>query len=161
VALETQLNIVGEQQGPLLGPGAGRPEAECRVLWANQQITVPRNPHTGMPTNKRHHKPFMIRREVSAASIGIRQAFASMEKLTEVRLNYLQPTPLGVLKNQYTVQLFNAFICGVHLRQPLSRTSVKTAHLPLNEVIGFTYLSIRWTWHNPLLVSDDDWLIAR
>lgn len=153
--------IVGERQGLLLGPGTGRPDAECRVLWVNHQITVPRNPVTGMPTNKRHHKPFMLRREVSPASIGIREAFGLTEKLTEVRLHYLQSTPLGVLKNQYTIQLFNAFISSLQTRQPYTRTSAKNAHLPLNEVIGFTYLSIQCTWHNPHMVSDDDWLVAR
>jgi type VI secretion system secreted protein Hcp len=153
--------IVGERQGLLLGPGTGRPEAECRVLRVNHQIVVPRSPATGLTTTKRYHKPLSLRREVSVASLGIRRALATMENLTEVELRYYQVTPLGVSKHAYTIQLFNAQVCAVRMVQPYTRASSKSVHLALHEEISFTYLHVQFTWQSPLQVADDDWLVAR
>jgi type VI secretion system secreted protein Hcp len=153
--------IVGERQGLILGPETGKPSPECRVVWVNHQIVAPRIPGTGMTTGKRHHKQFSLRRDVSGASIGIFQAFTTAENLTEVRLRFYQATALGVANHAYTIQLFNAQVCAVRMSLPDTRALVKGNQLTLNEEISFTYLRIHWTWQNPLLVADDDWLLAR
>ncbi len=161
MAVEPELMIVGERQGLILGPGTGRPQTECRLLRVSHQISIPRIPSTGMTTSKRHHKPLSLRREVSVASIGIRQAFASMENLTEVRVSCYQVTPLGVPKLAYTIQLFDAHVSGLRMVQPNARTAARNGTLALNEEVSFTYLGVEWTWHHPHLSASDEWLIAR
>jgi type VI secretion system secreted protein Hcp len=161
VALEAQLMLVGERQGLIAGPGSGRPEAECRVFSVIHEIVAPRSPATGVPTGKRHHKLLTIRRDVSAASIGIRQAFASNEILTEVRLRFYQPTPLGTPKQHYTIQLFNAHVCALRMMLPYTRAQSRGGPIALYEEVSFAYLSIQWTWNDPQMVAADDWLIAR
>jgi type VI secretion system secreted protein Hcp len=161
VALEAQLMLVGERQGLIAGHGTGRPEAECRVLSVTHEIVVPRYPATGLPTGKRHHKLLMLRRDVSAASIGIRQAFAAGEKLTEVRLSFFQAQPFTTPKQHYTLQLFNAHVCSLRMVQPYTRSLNKGAPQVLYEEVSFAYLTIQWTWTDGGLVACDDWLIAR
>jgi type VI secretion system Hcp family effector len=120
-----------------------------------------------MPTKKRHHKPLTLRRDVSAASIGIRQAFATNENLTEVRLRVYQaatpgaPGAPGVPKPNYTIQLFNAHVCALRMVLPYTRAPSKSGYLVMNEEIAFTYVHVQWTWQSPLLVADDDWSVAR
>jgi type VI secretion system secreted protein Hcp len=161
VSLEAQLMVLGQRQGLIVGPGPGRPEAEGRVFSVFHEIVAPRSPATGLTTGKRHHKPVTLRRDVSAASIGIRQAFASNEILTEVRLRFYQPTPLGTPKQHYTIQLFDAHVCALRLILPYTRSQAKNGPLSLYEEVSFVYLSVAWTWNDPQMVAEDDWLIAR
>jgi type VI secretion system secreted protein Hcp len=161
MALDAQLMLVGERQGLFLGPGSGRHEAESRVFSVNHEIVAPRSPATGLTTGKRHHKPLTLRRDVSVASIAIRQAFVSNEILTEVRLRFYQPAPLGTPKQHYTIQLFNAHVCALRMVLPDTRAHTKTGPIALYEEVSFAYLSIQWTWNDPQMVADDDWMIAR
>ena len=144
-----------------MGPGSGRPEAEGRVLWLQHEIVAPRSPATGLPTGKRHHKLLALRRELTAPSIGIRQAFATNEILTEVRLRFYQTAGLGVPKQTYTIQLFKAQVIGWRMVLPYTRAQNKDVHPSIHEEISFSYLSIVWTWNDPQMVASDDWLVAR
>jgi len=156
--------IVGARQGVIVGPGTGRSEAEARVFQVNHQIVMPQSPATGMPTGKRYHKLLTLRRDFSPASIGIREAISTNEVLTEVRIRFFLRdvrAPLGPARQLYTVQLFNANVCGVRMMLPYTRSEAKGGSEPLNEEVSFSYLTIRWTWNDPQMVAEDDWLIAR
>jgi type VI secretion system secreted protein Hcp len=157
VSLDALLLVVSERQGSLVGSGS---EAERRVFLVNHEISSPRMPGTGLSTGRRHHKPLVLRRDVSPASLGLRRAFATNEWLMEVRLQCYQPTSLGVPQHRYTIQLFNASICSMRLVLPYTR-STKSRVEALQEEIGFAYLRIEWTWHQPPMSASDDWLIAR
>lgn len=157
MTLDAQLLVVGERQGSLLGASS---EAERRVYFITHEISVPRMPGTGLPTGKRHHKPLLLRRDVSPASLGLQRAFATSERLTELRLQCFQATSLGVPQHRYTIQLFDASICSMRVVLPYTRAT-KTRVESLQEEIGFTYLRIQWTWHQPPMSVTDDWLIAR
>jgi type VI secretion system secreted protein Hcp len=161
VALEAQLVIVGERQGLILGPATGRPEAECRVFSVIHEIVAPRSPATGIPTGKRHHKLLTVRRDVSMASVGIRQAFCTNEILKEVRLRFYQPTLVGTPKQHYTIELSNAHVCAVRMTLPHTRAQAKRGPIALYEEVSFAYLTIQWTWNDPNMVATDDWLVGR
>lgn len=163
MALEAQLLLVGARQGIIIGPGASKPrDAEWRVLSVHHEVVVPRSPATGLATGKRHHKLLVLRREVSSASVLLHQAFVTMENLTEVSLRFFQSSPLGIPKNTYTIQLFNAHICGLRQHLPLTRTH--TTHgreQKFMEEVSLAYLTIHWTWNDPQSVATDDWLTGR
>ena len=162
MALEAQLSLVGTRQGPIAGPGSGRTDAECRVAVVLHEIVCPRSPASGLPTGKRHHKPLMMRRDVNAVSIGIRQALTTNEILSEVRLRFYQPAPLGTPKQHFTIQLFDAYVSGMRMVLPDTRSpSKRLQHLGLFEEVSFNYLRIQWTWNDPQRIAADDWLIAR
>jgi len=154
--------LVGERQGLILGPGSGRPESESRVLSVTHEIVAPRNPSTGLPTGKRHHKLLVLRRDFSPASIGIQQALVTNEILSEVRLRFYQPAPLGTPKQHYTIQLFNGYVCSARVTLPDTRSSrSRVGPNVLSEEVSFAYLHIQWTWTDPHMTADDDWLVAR
>jgi type VI secretion system secreted protein Hcp len=158
VALDTELMLVGERQGIITGPGSGRPPA--KVLSVFQQIVLPRSPATGQPTGRRHHKRLVVGKEFDAASIGIEQASAQAERLTEVRLRCFRPTALGIPKHYFTIQLFDANIC--ELRTMLPDTRARTnENRRMWEKVSLVYLRIRWTWTDPPMVAEDDWLSGR
>jgi len=163
VALEAQLQLVGARQGIIIGQGASKPrDMERRVHFVTHEIVAPRSPATGLSTGKRHHKLLLLRREVSSATIGLHQAFASFENLTEVNLRFFQSSPLGVPKLIYTVQLVNAHICGLRIQLTPTRTTAKgTREARFHEEVSLAYLTINWTWHDPNMVATDDWMIAR
>jgi type VI secretion system secreted protein Hcp len=159
VAFEAQLMIVGARQGLILGPG--KSEAEGRVFGVDHQIVVSRSPAAGMPTGKRYHKLLTVRRDFSPVSLGIREALSTNEILPEVRIRFYLPTPLGPPKQQFTLQLFNANVCGVRVILPYTRTLAKRGAQTMSEEVSFTYLSIQWTWNDPPMVATDDWMLAR
>ncbi len=163
VAPETQLLLVGERQGVLVGRGASKAkDGDARVFSVFHEIVAPRSPATGLSTGKRHHKLLTFRRNVSAATVGIQQAFATMENLTEVSLRFFQSSPLGVPQQVYTIQLFNAHICALRMLLPPTRSlSATNRERALFEEVSLAYLTIHWTWQDPLMSASDDWLVAR
>jgi type VI secretion system secreted protein Hcp len=126
----------------------------------NHEIVVPRSPATGLPTSKRHHKLLTLRREVSQASIGIRQAITSNEILSEVRIRFYQAMNLGTPRQTYMIQLFKAHCCALRLNLVNTRAQAKGS-IGLFEEVSFAYLTIQWTWNDPNMVATDDWLAGR
>jgi type VI secretion system secreted protein Hcp len=181
VPLDAQLMLVGERQGLITKTGAGKLSApEVRVFHVSHKIVSPRSPHSGLSTGKRHHKPLLIRKEVNASSIGIARALSDNENLTEVRLRFYAPGPIGP-RQHFTLQLFNATLCSVRTFLPYTRAAPRTAataghdggrapmppgkrgapYLTMWEEVTFTYLTIQWSWNETHWVAQDNWLSAR
>jgi type VI secretion system secreted protein Hcp len=158
--LDAHLTIIGERQGSILVPG-GAADLECRVYFISHQIVAPRIPGTGLTTGQRYHKPLSLRRDVSAASIALQEAFGKQETLTEVTLECYQATPLGLPQQTYTLQLFDAHIVSLRVVLPYTRRGSRVRPAALQEEISFTYRCVQWTWNHPVHTASDDWLIAR
>ncbi len=162
------LMLVGERQGLLTKSGSGQsPETEIRVFFTSHEIVCPRSPASGLPVGKRHHKLLLLHTEFTSASIGIHRALTENEPLT-ARLRYFQPSPQGILRLAYTIDLSGASLVGVRTVMPDTRTTrkkgpgfVRGSDLPLWQELSFTYLRVQWTWSNPQVTGSDDWLIAR
>jgi len=96
------------------------------------------------------HRPFLVVKEVDAASIGLRTCFIQNETLSEWRLQYFRAQTSGAggsgLEVQFfTVELTGAKIQSIHHVLPDTRDRTLADWLDYEEV-AFVYDSIKWTY---------------
>lgn len=155
-ALNAYLTIKGSKQGTIQGSVAqkGR-EGTILVFSTDHSVKVPVDTATGLPTGKRQHGAFVVRKEVDRSSPLLYQALVSNETLTEVVLKFYTPDPTGMEVNHYTVRLTSARLTSIKLVQPNTKNA-DAAKLPLQEEISFSYQKIEWTWTNGGVSAQDD-----
>lgn len=157
MALNAYLTLVAAKQGQVLGSviQKGR-EGTIMVFAASHSIVSPRDPVSGRPTGKRMHKPFVITKEIDRSSPLLYSILCNNENISSLEIQFYTPSPTGVERQHYTVQLTNANISDIELRMPNTKNP-HTAKLPAREEISFTYQKISWTWTEGNISADDDW----
>src|SRR5579863_566512 len=80
-ALDGFIFVQGAKQGAFRGSSKRSGRDGSRVIEVNSSIEAPRDPHTGLASGKRQHKPIVIVKEVDAASPQYFQALRSHEEL--------------------------------------------------------------------------------
>src|SRR5437764_13583259 len=102
MSLNAYLSATGQKQGQIKGSVTqkGR-EGFIAVYAVNHEIISPRDAASGLPTGKRQHKPFVIRKEIDKSSPLLFKVFVTNETLTEVVLKFFAATANGVEANSY------------------------------------------------------------
>lgn len=148
-ALDGFIFVQGAKQGAFKGSLKRNGREASRVIEVKSSIEAPRDPHTGLASGKRQHKPIIIVKEVDAASPQYFQAFNKHEALSEVVIEF---NVRG--KSPEKLTLNNAMITGIR-RTP--RSSAGGAGKNETEEITFTYQKIEWTWTGGKKTFNDDW----
>jgi len=157
MALNAYLTLKGQKQGAINGSVTqkGRENSILVHSFSNEILSL-RDASSGLPTGKRQHKPVFILKEVDKASPRLWSALVDNENLVEWQLNFWSPTPAGIEKETYRIDLTNASIASIREYMPDNEDPAK-ANLPLLEEISFVYQKIQWTWIDGGITAMDDW----
>lgn len=151
--------FTGTRQGKIDGSCdiKGR-ETSSLIQEFAHEISMPKDPQSGLPTGKRVHKPFMICKFFDKASPKLYQALATGERFTNVTLNWYRITPAGEEEHYFTHVLEDAIIISIKPYMPncLNPTTEQFQHM---EEVSFTYRKIIWTWVVDGIESMDDWKV--
>jgi len=115
-----------------------------------QEIIAPIDAASGLPTGKRQHKPFVITKELDAASPLLYQALVTNETISSltVRVFKQSKSPRNLA---FVIKLANARVIGVSKTADADK---KTDGFEL-EKLQFVYQSIEWTDVKSGAVSTD------
>jgi len=152
----SHLELEGERQGRIEGScdQEGR-EGTILIYGMNQEIHIPRDPRSGLPSGKRIHGPLTVVKEFDKASPKLYQALCTGEHL-RATLKWYRLDPTGTEEHYFTHTLEDAITVSMKPYSPI-------AFLPENEPfrhmeeISFTYSRIKWTWEPDGIESEDSW----
>ena len=162
MALNAYLSLKGQKQGDIKGSVTqkGR-EGKIMVIAAEHEVVSPRDPASGLPTGKRMHRPYVITKELDAASPLLYAALVNNENLPTWELQFWAPSTKavgggGTEVQNYTVRLTNASICDIRFRM-LNNKNPELMRYAEYEEVAFTYSKIQWLWVPGKLTAEDDW----
>lgn len=157
MALNAYLKLKGQKTGEIKGSVTqkGR-ENRIMVIATSHDIVSPRDHASGLPTGKRMHKPFVITKELDAATPVLYNVLVNNENVTEWELQYWRPSATGAEQQHYTVKLTNANIASITQRM-LNNKDPNLMKYETYEEIAFTYQKIEWTWTQGGITAMDDW----
>ena len=157
MASNAYLILKGQKTGPFNGGGTQKGHENSILVHSfNEEILVPLDATTGLPTGKREHEPLVIVKELDKASPLLWNALVTNENLTSAVLEFFATSPTGIEQMIYTITLTNASICS--MRQFMADNEIPAnAPLPVREEISFTYQKITWTWVQGNIAASDDW----
>lgn len=159
--MTSYLTIEGKNQGKIEGDCTqkGR-EKKILVYAVDHGVEIPRDPHTGLPTGQRIHKPFTITKRIDPASPLLYQACCSGEQTKSWKLEYFRINEKGQEEEYFEVQLENAIIVGIHHFKPNTIDEANKAFFDMEEV-SFTYEKITWSHKVANKEAVDDWKAPR
>jgi type VI secretion system secreted protein Hcp len=139
---ECFISIKGLKQGQFKGD---QPDRIGRADWMmgtafTQELSQPRDEHTGLPTGKRQWKPIQFTKQWGAASPQILQALATNETLNPVIFEFTRTTPDGKEQVYQTITLTNATI--VNVSRTLGADEPQQIHGNEIEVVELTFQKI-------------------
>ncbi|TLU81867.1 MAG: Hcp family type VI secretion system effector [Chlorobium sp.] len=157
MALNAYLRLEGQKQGVIKGSVVqkGR-EDSIMVIAFNHEVLSPRDASTGLPTGQRQHKVLTITKEIDRSTPLLMNALVTNENLKKWELRFWRPTPSGIDKQFFTIQLINANISDIRMEM-LDNTYPENMNHKEREHISFTYQRITWTYEDGALTSMDDW----
>lgn len=108
-------------------------------------IAVAHDIDTG-PDGKSRHRPFVVTKEIDAASPGLHKAQAEGRALNSVGIDFWRMPPAGgPEENYYSVVLSKAKVVSIRTVMANSRAA-DSAQMPDVEEVGFSYESINWNF---------------
>ena len=125
----------------------------------DHQISIPRDPQTGLPVGKRVHHPLVVTKVFDKSSPKLAQALTSGERLT-VELKWYRIDPTGVEEHYYTIKLEDAIVVSIKGWTPNCLDPVKESFSHMEDV-AHTYTKIIWTWVADGIESEDSWKVPR
>src|SRR6267142_926076 len=110
------LTLKGQKQGATKGSVTqkGR-EGSISVQYMQSEIISPRDPSSGLPTGKRQHKPFVLRKVLDQSTPKLINALVTNDNLTEATFNFWKPSATGAETQHFTIKLTNANIASFNL----------------------------------------------
>ena len=144
-AQEFYVSITGTKQGPFKGE-VTRKGFEGKIAGINFDYAVvsPRDPASGMATNKRVHKPIKITKTWGASSTQLFTALTTNEPLTAVVIDFFSMNSSGMVVLDHTVKLTNAFVTSIaHNYDALGAQ----ATVPPTETVEFVFQQIELINH--------------
>jgi len=157
MALPAYLTLTGERQGVINGScnQKGR-ENTILVQAVEHEVTIPRDPQTGLATGKRIHHPLTVLKVVDRSSPLLYMALTSGEHMKTVEIKWYQINEKGQEENYFTTKLEDALI--VSMKEWKKNCSDPAfAHLADIEEVSFTYRRIIWRSMKEGVESEDDW----
>ncbi len=157
MALNAYLRLTGDTQGEIKGSvtQAGR-EDSIMVIAFDHEVVSPRDAASGLPTGKRQHKPLTITKEIDESTPVLMNVLTNNENLSEVILQFWQPSRSGNEFQYYTIELTNASIVDIH-QEMLNNKYPENMQHKEREHISFVYQKITWTYEDGGITSTDDW----
>ncbi len=158
MALNMYMSITGKNQGEICGgcTQAGDKKDKILVYSYDQETSIPKNPHDGLPTGQRVHKPLTVTKAVDVASPKIFQALCSGEQLETVTLDFYHITPTGEEQLYYNITLEDAIIVEKHGFTPMTLLAENQDYMDMEEV-KFTYSKITVTFTDGNIEATDSW----
>jgi type VI secretion system secreted protein Hcp len=157
MALNAYMRLTGDIQGEINGSvtQAGR-EDSIMVIAFSHEVESPRNASSGLATGKRQHKPLIITKEIDKSTPLLINALTTNENLSEVILQFWQPSRSGREFQYYTIELTNARIVDIH-QEMLNNKYPENMQHSEREHISFVYQKITWTYEDGGITSTDNW----
>jgi type VI secretion system secreted protein Hcp len=122
--------------------GSARPK---HAQGKSTAIAVSHDVETG-PDGKPRHRPFVVTKEIDAASPGLHKAQAEGRSLGSVSVEFWRMPPAGGQdENYYTITMSNAKVVSIRTVMANSRAA-ESAQQPDVEEVGFSYESIDWSF---------------
>lgn len=157
--------FTGVTQGPIEGWGSwlgeddqtGR-EGSSLIQAYSHEVTIPRDPQSGMASGPRVHHPVNITKRIDKASPKLYKALTSGERLSEVVIKWYRIVQAGGggQEHYFTTKLEEAVIVGLKQWFPITMDASKRDFSHLEDV-QLTYRKIIWTWVDGGIESEDDW----
>lgn len=159
--MPAHMTLTGENQGDILGSVtmAGR-EDSILVEAFNHQVSMPRDPQTGLASGKRRHEPFSVVKFFDKSSPLLYQALCTGEHMTDVTLKWYRIAKTGQEEHYFTTMLEDAIIVSMRPFMPnaLDKETEQYGHM---EELSFTYRRITWTYEDGGITATDDWETPR
>ena len=157
MALNAYLRLTGETQGEIKGSvmQAGR-EDSIMVVGCSHEIDSPRDAASGLPTGKRQHKPLVIIKEIDKSTPLLMNALVNNENISELTLEFWQPSRSGKEVHYFTIELVNASISGIR-QEMLDNRYPENMRLAVTEYVSFVYQKIIKTYEDGGISAEDDW----
>ena len=161
MALPAYLTLTGERQGVINGScnQKGR-EGTILVQAVDHEVTIPRDPQTGLATGKRVHNPLTILKAVDRSSPLLYMALTSGEHMKTVEIKWYQINEKGQEENYFTTKLEDALIISMK-EWKRNCSDPAWAHLSDMEEVSFTYRRIIWRSMKEGVESEDDWSLPK
>ena len=147
-----QMVITGIRGESLL-PGF---EDAIEVFGFCHEITTPVDAASGLPTEKRQHKPLIVVKRIDKSTPLLQKALVNNEQLDEMTLSFFRIDPgTGGFQQYYTITLSEARVVSVKaISQDLSNNSDT---YPTMEEVSFVYQKITWTYEPDGVEHADSW----
>ena len=158
MAYEFYMTAEGTKQGKFKGEStraAHKDKSPC--IQFQYGVKSPRDVATGLASGKRQHEPFVVTKEISAASPQFFQACTTNEVLKTVLFEFVQTTKEGKEEVYYTVKLTNATVAFVKQYQATSAKHGDATDVHALEDIGFTFNKIDMENKIAKTAASDDW----
>jgi len=157
MALNAYMRLTGEVQGEIKGSvtQAGR-EDSILVVAFNHEIDSPRDAASGLPTGKRQHKPLIITKEIDRSTPLLMNALTNNENITNLSLEFWEPSRSGKEYQYYTIELVNANISNIR-QEMLDNRYPENMRLTVAEHVSFVYQKIIKTCTDGGISAEDDW----
>lgn len=159
--LPAHLTVEGEKQGKIDGSceQQGR-EGTILVQAFKHDVSIPRDPQSGLATGKRVHNPLTVTKTFDKSSPLLFQALCSGEHMKKVEIKFYRIDSTGVEEHYFTVTLEDAIIVSI---QPYMPNCLDPASQPFShmEDISFTYRKAIWRWEPDGVEAEDDWKVPR
>ena len=151
------MKVTGQKQGAIPGEVTQKGREGLHSLLAySHEITIPRDPVSGLPTGKRQHQPFRIVKLLNQGSPQLMTALTTGENLTSVVIDVWTPTAVGAEVKLMTYTLTNAHIVSLRPWMP-NKSDASAQTYPPAEEIAFTYQRITVLYQPGGIESSDDW----
>lgn len=157
--LYAYLTLKGQKQGTITGGVTQKgKEGTIQVQYMQSEIISPRDPASGLPTGKRQHHPFVLRKTLDQSTPKLITALVNNENISEFTLRFYKPNVQGVETQHFTIKLTNANIASFNLYHPDTMDTGAGGTAPDSlEELSFTYQKIEWTWVSGGITAEDDW----
>lgn len=151
----------GQKQGAINGSCTMQGRENSSLVEAfSHDVTIPRDPQTGLSTGKRVHGPFTIVKMYDKASPLLYTALCTGEHFTSVKIKWYRIAPDGTEEHYFTHELIDGILVSIRPWMPncLDPNTSSYQHM---EECAWTYRKIIWTWEPDGIVAEDDWQVPK
>jgi type VI secretion system secreted protein Hcp len=155
----------GTKQGLMKGWGSWPGEDDVKgredsslIYQFDHEITVPRNPQSGLPSGHRVHHPVRVIKRKDKASPLLYQALCTNERFVKVEFKWFRANAVsGRQEHYFTTLLEDSVLVEMKDWFPITVDKEKDSYSHM-ESLAFTYRKIHWTWLvGGTVESYDDW----
>lgn len=145
------MKIKAQQQGDIKGDliQTGR-EGYIKVISVNHEITSIVDASTGLPRERKQHKPLLVLKELDRSTINLYNSLLTNEILLSVELKFWTQTQAGAEVNFFNTSLTNAWVLSI---RQISQEINPVQH----EEVRLSYQKIEWKNLIANNVSQGDW----
>jgi type VI secretion system secreted protein Hcp len=132
-------------------------EGSSLIYQLEHEITIPRNPQTGLPAGQRVHHPVRVIKRIDKASPKLFQALCQAERFKTVTFKwYRTKAGSGKQEHYFTTELQDAILVGMKDWFPITVDQDKESYSHFED-LALTYRRIRWVWEIDGIEAIDDW----